>query len=439
MGIFLIKKIGKYDIVGLIARGGFSDVYLAMEPSLGVQLAIKVFAAEQTSVEGDSAWRQRFLQESKILHSLSSAPHVVRFMEFGFTQNQKPYIVMPYYKRTLADLLGEDNKLSQHHCVDIAKQVLRALQAIHKVGILHLDIKPSNILIDDHEQIHIADFGISELANEPRAQNGVNANEQTAKFGSQHFASPEQIAGLETLSVASDMYSLAAVLFRCFTGKHIDNNVDLNAIANEDPFLSLLATVADRDAKKRPQSATEFYALVQAFEDNQDLENRPSSALNDAKLDARTDEHATQLLSALRHDENDESNSLSELKHDIITVLRKQGHVSDFDFKRLSLIAKANLHEDFESFDLLEYIRVVQRQLTHNEPAFARFVLWLEQVDEQIEQQQRQKEQKEQGMDKPNPERSLVLPAEIRDNLLQLGLAVLPSRIESKTTKPIRT
>jgi ribosomal protein S8 len=420
----LIKKIGKYDIVGLIARGGFSDVYLAMEPSLEMQVAIKVFAAEHTPAESESVWRQRFLQESKMLHSLSSAPHIVNFMEFGFTEDQKPYIVMPYYKRTLADLLGEDNRLSQNQCLKIAKQVLHALEAIHKVGILHLDIKPSNLLIDDHEQVLIADFGISELLNEPHAPNAhrtPNVSEQTAKFGSQYFASPEQAGGAETLNAASDMYSLAAVLFRCFTGKHKHINTDLSKIGNQARFLTLLAKVLENDPNKRPQNAAEFSALVIALERNQELE----SGSGDARYEAEVDENATQLLSGLHHGDNQEANGLTHLKYDIVEVLRKQGYVSDFEFRRLSLIAKATLHDDFEHFDLKEYISIVERQLKHNEPAFARFVLWLAQVEEQIKQEIAL--QLEKGIQEP----TVVLPAEVRDNLLQLGLAVLPNKTET--------
>jgi serine/threonine protein kinase len=422
----LIKKIGKYDIVGLIARGGFSDVYLAMEPSLDVQVAIKVFAAEHTPVESESAWRQRFLQESKMLHSLSSAPHIVNFMEFGFTEDQKPYIVMPYYKRTLADLLGEDNRLSQNQCLQIAKQVLHALEAIHKVGILHLDIKPSNLLIDDHEQVQIADFGVSELLNEPNAHSTQNVSEQTAKFGSQYFASPEQVAGTEKLNAASDIYSLAAVLFRCFTGKHKHINTDLPKIGNQAHFLTLLAKVLENDPNKRPQNAAEFSALVNAFERNQELE----SGSAEARYEAEVDENATQLLSGLQHGDNQEANGLTQLKHDIVEVLRKHGYLSDFDFRRLSLIAKATLHDDFETFDLKEYISIVERQLKHNEPAFARFVLWLEQVEEQIKQEIAF--QIEKGIDVPK----VALPEDVRDNLLQLGLAVLPNKTETHIANP---
>ncbi len=413
------KKVGKFDIIGLIARGGFSDVYLAREPSLDVQVAIKIFAAEQSTADGNSAWRQRFLQESKILHSLSSAPNIVRFMEFGFTEENKPYIVMPYYKRTLADLLGEDNKLSQNRCIQIAKQVLSALQAIHRAGILHLDIKPSNLLIDDHEQIQLADFGISELLYQVGGQQLNDVSEHSERLGSRQFASPEQIEETSTLTTASDMYSLAAVLFRCYTGTHA-NALNMHyREETQDSFVSLLSKILQKEANERPQSAADFLALVNAFEHSCELKQKLSHAEERANQGREIDDNATQVLSASPQGVSGENNKFVQIKDDIAEVLRTHGKVDGFDFERLSLLAKSALHDDFDNFNLQEYIKVLKQQLIRNEPPFARFVLWLEQVDEQIKQ----------GMTKDKP----ALCKEARENLLQLGIAVLPNKSDAMT------
>ena|GEM_PF-3521665 len=386
----MLKSIGKYKINGLIARGTSSKVYLAQDPNLSIQVAIKVFDCQieidKNSFHKPLQERQHetkktqidFINESKMLHKLSSAPHIVPFMEFDFTEGNQPFIVMPYYKRSLADLLGTENKLSTRQTLLIAQQILTGLSSIHEAGLVHLDIKPANILLDDNDQVLIADFGIS-IANVASARKRPEASARLdidkTGIGSQYYASPEQLEDAQNATVQSDIYAVAALMYRCLSAQQFSTTqLPLNKLnlRLDEQVSSLVALGLSISPEQRPESAKQMLMsiaqIVKRFEDEISGEGQ-----ND-------DPEATRIW-VNRATVN---NNMDALKESIQHTLLKEGEITPFHFSRLELLAKAELHETFTAQWLFQYIQQTQSQLARENANAAAFFLWVEQVNDEI-------------------------------------------------------
>jgi serine/threonine protein kinase len=386
----LLKSIGKYKINGMIARGTKCKVYLAQDPNLSIQVAIKVFdcqievdkyslnEARQEQQHKAKKTQIDFINESKILHQLSSAPHIVPFMEFDFTEAKQPFIVMPYYKRSLADLLGTENKLSTRQTLLITQQILSGLASIHAAGLVHLDIKPANILLDDNDQVLIADFGISiakvaSVLKKPEAS-ALPDTDKTG-IGSQYYASPEQLKDAQNATVQSDIYAVAALMYRCLSAQQFSTTqLPLNKLnpSIDEQVSSLVALGLSTSPEHRPESAKQMAEsianIIKRFEDEISGEGQ-----ND-------DPEATRIW-VNRAAVN---NNMDALKESIQQTLLKEGEITPFHFSRLALLAKAELHETFSAQWLNQCIQQAQSQLARESANAAAFFLWVEQVNDAI-------------------------------------------------------
>lgn len=357
----MLENIGKYKVNGLIAKGASSRVYLAQDPNLSTQVAIKVFDGEKPTLTSTSD----FIAQSKILHRLSCAAHIISFMEFDFTESKQAYIVMPYVKRSLADVLGDTNKLSIRNTLQISQQILVGLSHIHEAGLLHLDIKPANILVDDREQIQITDFGIS---CETRSKGTKSNDSMTLQYGagSLHFASPEQLLSANNTSVQSDLFAVGAIMFRCLTGTHWDvvrqpaNQLTSNI---SDVLNDLLLSALSEQVKMRPKSALAFLAIV-----NKELESLACETIDPA---------ATRVWD----NTNDNDSPLSVLHKNIRGQLLKEGEISLVHFDRFALLAKTQLHERYSNEWLHQYISQTKSQLSKTDCNAAALFLWIEEID----------------------------------------------------------
>lgn len=199
----------RYQVVRLLGRGGMADVYLATDAILGRQVAVKVLDARHAS---DAEFVKRFHQEARAAAGLSNS-HIVAIHDRGATDDSH-YIVMEYIEgRTLSALLAEKGPLAPEQAIAIALDVLDALAAAHERGIIHRDVKPQNIIIDQQGRVKVADFGIArtiELTTRVTTAGSI--------LGTAHYLSPEQAAGIEAV-YGSDLYSLGVVLFEMLTGQ----------------------------------------------------------------------------------------------------------------------------------------------------------------------------------------------------------------------------
>lgn len=418
----MLKSIGKYKINGLIARGIGSKVYLAQDPNLSIQVAIKVFdcrieidseiddETSKTRQQEKKRPQTNFISESKILHQLSSAPHIVPFMEFDFTESNQAFIVMPYYKRSLADLLGPQNKLSTRQTLLFAKQILTGLASIHAAGLVHLDIKPANILLDDNDQVLIADFGISIAKVAPvfkKSNDNLMKDAVKTGIGSQYYASPEQLADAQNVTAQSDIYALAALMYRCISGGQFSQKRQpLNKLNPkiDDEVSSLVALGLSTRPEQRPESANQMAnsiaKILKRFEDEMNGTGQ------------NHDPEATRVWG----NRAAVNNNIDALKESIKHTLLKEGEINQFHFARLELLAKAELHETYSSQWLSRYIEQTQSQLARENAHAAAFFLWVEQVNEVISAAS-QKIAK--------PKKMNGLSEQTKQNLIELGIATL--------------
>ncbi len=216
---------GKYLVEEIIGAGGMGEVYRARHVYLDRLVAVKVLP--QTGQAGSDLF-SRFIREARILARLRSR-RIVEIHDFGFTPWKSPYLVMELLEgRNLDQLIDEHGQLPIPLVEEIAIQVAEGLSAAHDAGVLHLDFKPSNVMIagrhDDLPRlpldIKLLDFGIARFIEEAKAAGGGRGGGggSDSVTGTVAYMSPEQCRG-EELRPQSDLYAVGAVLYEMLTGR----------------------------------------------------------------------------------------------------------------------------------------------------------------------------------------------------------------------------
>jgi serine/threonine protein kinase len=206
----LPSTIGRYIVAGKIGSGGMATVYRATDPDSGEQVAIKVLAPHLVD---DESSRQRFEREARTVIYLNH-PDILPVYGLG-EHNGTPYLVMRLLSgRSLADLL-HSGPLPFEQIGRFTRQIASALDYAHARGVIHRDVKPKNVLLDDQDHPYLADFGIAYTAG---SQSGARLTAAGEFIGSAAYASPEQCEGKEPGRPA-DIYSLAVMVFQMATGR----------------------------------------------------------------------------------------------------------------------------------------------------------------------------------------------------------------------------
>ncbi len=195
-----------FDNVEEIGRGGFGIVYRCDQPMLDRAVAVKV-----SITDPDPDTLDRFLREQRAMGRLSGHPHIVNVLQVGVLASGRPYIVMPYHaKDSLEVLIRRHGPLDWCETLSIGVKLAGALEAAHRAGTLHRDVKPGNILLTDYGEPQLTDFGIARIAGGFETATGVIT-------GSPAYTAPEVLEGASP-TPASDVYSLGATLFCALTG-----------------------------------------------------------------------------------------------------------------------------------------------------------------------------------------------------------------------------
>ena len=195
-----------YAIESLVARGGMGVVYRASDPSLNRSVALKLIAPELAE---DEQFRRRFLRESELAASLDH-PNVVPIYAAG-EHDGTLYLAMRFVDgRDLRTLLQRDGALAPQRSLPILAQVAAALDAAHRRGLVHRDVKPGNVLVDEDGHVYLTDFGVSK-------QLGGDTTDTGRMVGTLDYLAPEQIRG-QRVDGRADQYALACVLYECLTG-----------------------------------------------------------------------------------------------------------------------------------------------------------------------------------------------------------------------------
>src|SRR5919198_5671779 len=198
-----------YRIEELIGQGGMGVVYRAYDLRLKRTVALKLVAPE---LELDDRFRERFAQESELAMSLEH-PNVVPIHDAGDVAGRL-YLAMRLVAGTdLRKLLRAEGPLEPSRALAICAQVANALDAAHARALVHRDVKPSNVLLDESEHVYLADFGLTRRLEEQGASPGEGRS-----IGTPAYIAPEQIEG-RPVDGRADIYSLGCVLFECLTGK----------------------------------------------------------------------------------------------------------------------------------------------------------------------------------------------------------------------------
>lgn len=228
------KSLGKYQVVEEIDRGSMGTVYLGHDPYIDRPVAIKVAHAEQLNDEetGDQ-FRKMFFNEAHTAGRLTH-PNIIGIYDAG-VDGDACYIVMEHIKggKTLKQYTKADSLLPTEKVVEIVFKCAKALDYAHKQGVIHRDIKPTNILVTDEMDVKIGDFSIAHIT-----KLDSTATLPMGLVGSPRYMSPEQVKE-DFITTQTDLFSLGIVMYELLTGKHpfaADNFSRLvQKILNEDP------------------------------------------------------------------------------------------------------------------------------------------------------------------------------------------------------------
>jgi beta-lactam-binding protein with PASTA domain/tRNA A-37 threonylcarbamoyl transferase component Bud32 len=266
---------GRYELDGVVGRGGMAEVYRARDLRLDRIVAVKTLRED---LARDQTFQARFRREAQSAASLNH-PSIVAVYDTGEDNagpSHVPYIVMEYVDgRTIRDLLRDSRRLLPERALEITDGVLRALDYSHRNGIVHRDIKPGNVMLNRSGEIKVMDFGIARAVSDAQA-----TMTQTAQvIGTAQYLSPEQARG-ERVDARSDLYSVGCLLYELLTGRppftgdspvaiayqHVRENpippsrVDPELPAWADPIV--LKAMA-KDPADRYQSAAEMRSDIQ--------------------------------------------------------------------------------------------------------------------------------------------------------------------------------
>jgi tRNA A-37 threonylcarbamoyl transferase component Bud32 len=200
-----------YRVEELIGRGGMGEVYRAYDLRLKRSVAVKFVAP---SLALDERFRERFARETELLMSLEH-PNVVPIYDAGDVEGRL-YLAMRLVEGPdLGSLLRAEGALEPARTVAICAQIASALDAAHARGLVHRDVKPSNVLLDGSEHVYLADFGLTRSLGNPIGESG-----EERSIGTPAYLAPEQLEGL-AVDGSADVYSLGCLLYECLTGERV--------------------------------------------------------------------------------------------------------------------------------------------------------------------------------------------------------------------------
>jgi len=197
-----------YRLLERIGEGSFGVVHRAIQPHVGREVAVKAINPE---LANDPEFVRRFEAEAQIVARLEH-PHIVPLYDY-WRDPDGAYLVMRYLSHgSLRQRLEGGRAIAPEELADLVDQVSQALAAAHRQGIVHRDVKPENVLLDEDGNAYLTDFGIAKDISDPRKT-------RTGPLGTPAYTSPEQIRG-ETVSPRTDVYALGVMVFEGLTGRH---------------------------------------------------------------------------------------------------------------------------------------------------------------------------------------------------------------------------
>jgi len=297
--MLLGKRIsGRYKLLEMIGGGGMSNVYLAHDMILDRDVAIKILRYDFANEE---ELRRRFQREALSATSLTH-PHIVNIYDVGEDEDIH-YIVMEYVKgKTLKEYILQNAPVSPTKSVLFMKQLTSAISTAHNNHIIHRDIKPQNILLDEEENVKVTDFGIA------MALSATSYTQTNSVLGTVHYLSPEQARG-GTATKQSDIYALGIVLFELLTGQlpfsgESAVSIALKHLQTETPSIrkiipSIPQSIENVVFKATAKDPKDRYLTAEEMADDLATALSPERA-EEAKFAVAIDDDATKVLPVIK-------------------------------------------------------------------------------------------------------------------------------------------
>jgi eukaryotic-like serine/threonine-protein kinase len=292
----------RYQVREPIGEGGMGMVYKALDDRTGELIALKVLHRD---ISGDERTVRRFFSEARVLQSLAH-PNIIRFTDFGKTDDGQLFIAMECLEGSPADELMKDEGLALKDAISVVDQTAAALAEAHLQGVIHRDLKPANLFITRNEQgeVHVTvlDFGIAKIAG-----SGQNLTATGKVMGTPSYMAPEQIRGQEP-DPRTDVYALGAMAYELISGEppfvadgpiavlfmHLEKTPDplhkMSLPAPVSPKLSaVIETLLAKEPSNRPANMLEVRKLLGPFLGRQDdLDGVDLDLLDTQMVDANT-------------------------------------------------------------------------------------------------------------------------------------------------------
>lgn len=270
-----MDKIGKYEIEAPLLDTSFSDIFIVRDPDRDGYFALKVFHPKGDNVGekakyGEDFWRARFVEEANIM-SRFDHPNLVTAVDVGESENGAPFVVMPFMEANLLYEIGEDadtpediekipkpwrpRPVSPRRAVEVWRQILAGLSALHEAGLVHRDVKPSNVLLDSKRRgdVKLCDFGMVKVPGASGSRSGI-------WVGTLDYISPEQHKSAREVDARSDVYSAGVVMYRMLSGRLPKQGrapMRAGRFGIPERLVKLIESCLEPRRRDRPPTATE--------------------------------------------------------------------------------------------------------------------------------------------------------------------------------------
>lgn len=271
-----LNSIGKYKIINILGKGAMGIVYKALDPDINREVAIKIIRFDLVSEETEKEnLMKRFIIEARAAGKLTH-PNIITIYDVG-REKDVTYIVMQYVEgQSLKSLMSLKKDFTSGEIVWFISQICSGLDYAHKHGIVHRDIKPGNILIDNNGKPYVADFGVAQIES-------TTIMKTEAGMGTPSYMSPEQVKG-KKIDKRSDLFSLGVIMYELFTGEKPFNSLNVTTviykILHENPkfptkannkvpsiFTQIIKKALEKDPKNRYQSCRQLKADLMETEE----------------------------------------------------------------------------------------------------------------------------------------------------------------------------